>query len=283
VTEGKAAEGASLFRPTGPLPSLLLVGGGRMGSAMLAGWREIGLAAAVVVDPSPEAASLAGPGVEVVPGFGEIPDGFTPEAVILAVKPQMAAAVLPEYARYAGRAVFISIMAGKTLKSIGAMLGTKAAIVRAMPNTPAAVRQGFTVAVPGAHVSGPQRELADALLKAAGEVAWVDDEGLLDPVTAISGGGPAYVFLLTELMEQAAIAQGIPHGLARAMARKTVIGSGALLAASSEDAANLRIAVTSPKGTTEQALAVLRADAAWPAIFADAIEAATKRSRELSE
>jgi pyrroline-5-carboxylate reductase len=254
-----------------------------MGSAMLAGWREQGLAAAVVVDPSPEAAKLAGPGVEVVSAFGEIPDGFTPAAVIIAVKPQMAATALPEYARYAARAVFISIMAGKSLKSIGNMLGTKAPIVRAMPNTPAAVRQGFTVAVAGAHMSSAQRQLADTLLKAAGEVAWVEDEGLLDPVTAISGGGPAYVFLLTELMEQAAIAQGIPHDLARAMARKTVIGSGALLAASEEDAANLRIAVTSPKGTTEQALAVLRADGAWPALFSRAMEAATQRSRELSE
>ncbi len=265
------------------LPSLLLVGGGRMGSAMLAGWREQGLSAAVVVDPSPEAARLAGPGVTAVASFGEIPDGFTPEAVVLAVKPQMAAAALPDYARFAGRAVFISIMAGKTLKSIGNMLGTKAAIVRAMPNTPAAVRQGFTVAVAGGHVSAPQRELADVLLKAAGEVAWVDDEALLDPVTAVSGGGPAYVFLLTELMEQAAVAQGIPHGLARAMARQTVIGSGALLAASTEDAADLRIAVTSPKGTTEQALAVLRADGAWPDFFLRAIDAATNRSRELSE
>jgi len=262
---------------------LLLVGGGRMGSAMLAGWREMGLSSAVVVDPSEQAAKLSGPEVEVVPGFGEIPDGFSPAAVILAVKPQVAAAALPDYARFAARAVFISIMAGKTLKAIGNMLGTKAAIVRAMPNTPAAVRQGFTVAVAGAHVSSPQRDLANSLLAATGDIAWVEDEALLDPVTAISGGGPAYVFLLTELMEQAAIAQNIPPDLARAMARKTIIGAAALLAASSEDAAALRIAVTSPKGTTEQALAVLRADGAWPEIFAKAIEAATQRSRELAE
>jgi pyrroline-5-carboxylate reductase len=262
---------------------LLLVGGGRMGSAMLAGWREQGLESAVVVDPSAEAAKLAGASVVVVPGFGEIPDGFSPAAVILAVKPQVAAAALPEYARFAARAVFISIMAGKNLKSIGNMLGAKTAIVRAMPNTPAAVRQGFTVAVAGAHVSSSQRDLADSLLAATGDIAWVADESLLDPVTAISGGGPAYVFLLTELMEQAAIAQNIPAELARAMARKTVIGAAALLAASTEDAAALRIAVTSPKGTTEQALAVLRADGAWPEIFAEAIEAATQRSRELAE
>jgi pyrroline-5-carboxylate reductase len=265
------------------LPPLLLVGGGRMGAAMLAGWRERGLAAAVVVDPSPAALALAGPGVAVVGSFARIPDGFVPAAVILAIKPQAAAEALPAYARFAGRAVFISIMAGKTMRGIAAMLGTKVALVRAMPNTPAAVRQGFTVAVAGAHVSAAQRALADDLLTAIGHTAWVENEDVLDPVTAVSGGGPAYVFLLTELMEQAAVEQGIPPVLARALARQTVIGAGALLAASEEDAAQLRMAVTSPKGTTEQALAVLRADDAWPKSFSAAIAAATKRSRELSD
>jgi pyrroline-5-carboxylate reductase len=264
------------------LPALLLVGGGRMGGAMLSGWRERGLSAAVVVDPSPEAAKLAGQGVTVVPSVAEIPVGFVPEAVILAVKPQSAAEALPAYARFAGHAVFISIMAGKTLHAIGTMLGVKSAIVRAMPNTPAAVRQGITVAVAEAHVSTAQRALADALLAATGQIAWVEEEAMLDPVTAISGGGPAYVFLLTELMEQAGLDQGLPPELARQLARQTVIGSAALLAASEEDAAALRIAVTSPKGTTERALAVLRADDAWPKSFSAAIQAATERSRELS-
>jgi pyrroline-5-carboxylate reductase len=267
---------------TKSLPSLLLVGGGRMGSAMLAGWREQGCSAAVVVDPAPGASSLAGDGVTVIASVADIPAGFVPEAVVLAVKPQMAADVLPAYARFAGHAVFISIMAGKTIHAISAMLGVKAAIVRAMPNTPAAVRQGITVAVSSAHVSARQRELAQDVLAATGACAWVDDENLLDPVTAISGGGPAYVFLLTELLEQAGLDQGLPPALARALARQTVIGSAALLAASDEDAANLRIAVTSPKGTTERALAVLRADDAWPKTFRDAIQAATDRSRELS-
>lgn len=265
------------------LPPVLLVGGGRMGSAMLAGWRERGLDSAIVVDPSAAASGLAGLGVMVVPSFAMIPAGFTPEAVVLAVKPQAAAEALPAYGRFAGRAVFISIMAGKTIKSIGHMLGVKSAIIRAMPNTPAAVRQGFTVAVAGAHVSPPQFALGEQLLSAIGQTAWVDDEGLLDAVTAVSGGGPAYVFLLTELMEKAAIEQGIPPALARAMARQTVIGSGALLAASTEDAADLRIAVTSPKGTTEQALAVLLAEHAWPKSFSEAVEAATQRSRALSD
>jgi len=264
------------------LPALLLVGGGRMGGAMLAGWRERGLSQVVVVDPSAEAAKLAGEGVEVVASAAEIPLGFAPDAVILAVKPQQAAQALPAYARFAGRGVFVSIMAGQTLRAIAGMLGVKAALVRAMPNTPAAVRQGITVAVAGLHASEHQRALADDLLAAVGQVAWVTEEALLDPVTAISGGGPAYVFLLVELMERAALEQGIPPALARQLARQTVIGSAALLAASEEDAAQLRIAVTSPGGTTERALAVLRADDAWPKSFAAAIEAATKRSQELS-
>jgi pyrroline-5-carboxylate reductase len=150
-----------------------------------------------------------------------------------------------------------------------------------MPNTPAAIRQGITVAVAGVHVTKSQHRLADTMLAAAGQVAWVQDESLLDPVTAISGGGPAYVFLLTELLENAALEQGIPRELARILARQTIIGAGALLAASPEDAADLRIAVTSPGGTTERALAVLRADDAWPKSVSAAIDAATKRSQEL--
>lgn len=264
------------------LPSIVLVGGGRMGSAMLAGWREQGLSQAVIIDPSPEAAALAGPGITVVRDPHNIPRGFTPAAVILAVKPQMAAQALPAYARFAGSAVFISIMAGKTIHAIGQLLGRHTALVRAMPNTPAAVRQGITVAHACSHVSAHQRELANTLLAATGDVAWVEDENLLDPVTAISGGGPAYVFLLTELMEQAGLEQGLPPELARQLARQTVIGSAALLAASDEDAAQLRINVTSPGGTTAEALKLLRADDALPEIFRKAIAAATERSRELS-
>ena len=183
-----------------------------------------------------------------------IPAGFAPAAVVFAVKPQNAAETLPLYRRFAGKAVFLSIMAGRTIGGIRTLLGDAAAIVRAMPNTPAAVRQGVTVACPGPGVDTPQRVLCERLLQAIGVVAWVEDEGLLDPVTAVSGSGPAYVFLLAELMEQAAIEQGIPADLARLLARQTVAGSGALLAASAEDAAELRRAVTSPGGTTERAL-----------------------------
>lgn len=273
---------------TAPLPPLLLVGCGKMGGAMLAGWLERGVSQVVVVEPFEAArAALAGrPGITAVADAGAIPAGFAPAAVILAIKPQEAAATLPAYASFAGPgpgagAFFLSIMAGKNLAGMRALLGEGAAVVRAMPNTPAAVRQGFTVAYPGPGVTEAQRALADRLLAAVGEVAWAEEEGWLDPVTAVSGGGPAYVFLLAEVMEAAAREQGLPADLARRMARATVAGSGALLAASAEDAAQLRKNVTSPKGTTERALAVLMAPEAWPALMSRAIAAATDRSREL--
>jgi pyrroline-5-carboxylate reductase len=262
-----------------PLPPLLLIGGGKMGSAMLAGWRDRGVSAVVVVDPSEAANALAGPDVTVFSSLAAVPAEFAPACVVLAVKPQQAAAVLPEAARFAG-ALFLSIMAGKTVAGLLATLGD-AALVRAMPNTPAAIGRGITVAFAGPGVAAAQQALADALLAAVGEVAWVDDEALIDPVTAISGGGPAYVFLLAELLEAAGLEQGLSPALARQLARATVAGSGALLAASTQDAAALRVAVTSPAGTTERALHVLMAPEAWPAAVSRAIAEATARSREL--
>jgi pyrroline-5-carboxylate reductase len=265
------------------LPPILLVGGGRMGGAMLAGWIEQGLAPSIVVDPAAGAAALAGRGVQVVAEPGAIPADFRPEAIIFAVKPQSAAEALPAYRRFAGQAVMLSIMAGRTLSGLAATLGGSATLVRAMPNTPAAVRQGITVACPGPGVSDAQRALCDRLLTAIGQVAWIEDEALMDAVTAVSGSGPAYVFLLAELMEQAGREQGLPPDLARSLARQTVAGSGALLAASADDSAALRQAVTSPKGTTEAALRVLMAEAAWPRLLRSAIAAATTRSRELAQ
>jgi pyrroline-5-carboxylate reductase len=249
---------------------------------MLAGWRETGLAASVVVDPAESARRLAGPDLTVVGSAAEIQDSFRPAAVILAVKPQVAAEVVPSFGRYADGSVFLSIMAGRTTAGLSALLGGGAAIVRAMPNTPAAIRRGVSVAYPTAGVSAAQRSLADRLLQAIGKVSWVEDEGLLDAVTAVSGSGPAYVFLLAELMEQAGIRQGLPAELARLLARETVAGSGALLAASPESAAQLREAVTSPGGTTAAALKVLMDRTAWPETLNTAIQAATNRSRELA-
>jgi pyrroline-5-carboxylate reductase len=265
-----------------PLPPLLLVGCGKMGSAMVAGWREQGAGQIVAVEPNAEAAART-PGILAVPAASAIPQGFRPAAVILAIKPQEAEAALPAYAPFAAEgALVVSIMAGRSVGFLRRLLGDGAAVVRAMPNTPAAVRQGFTAAYAAPGVDAAARALADRLLSALGEVAWVEREDMLDAVTAVSGGGPAYVFLLAEMLEMAAVNEGLPPDLARRMARATVAGSGALLAASSEDAAALRRAVTSPKGTTERALAVLMAEDAWPALMKRAIAAATARSRELA-
>jgi len=270
---------------TAPLiPPILLVGGGRMGAALLAGWRAHGLADSIVIDPSPAAAALAGEGVAVLAAPEMLPAKFSPAAIVLAIKPQSAAAALPSYAALvAARAPLVmSIMAGRTIAGLAALLGAGAAMVRAMPNTPAAIGRGFSAAFAAPAVTDAQRALSEALLGAVGEVAWVAAESQLDAVTAVSGGGPAYVFLLAELLEAAAIAEGLPADLARRMARATVSGSGALLAASAEDAAALRVAVTSPGGTTEQALRVLMASDAWPALVLSAIRAATARSQALA-
>ncbi len=268
---------------TATLPPILLLGGGKMGGAMLAGWRELGLAPSFVIDPAPAAAALGGDDVDVVSTAASISPEFRPAAIVIAVKPQQAGAALPGIAHFAtGGTVVLTIMAGRDVAGLRALLGPHVPIVRAMPNTPAAIRQGITVACAGPGITAAQHSLCDRLLASVGEVAWVDDEGLLDAVTAVSGGGPAYVFLLAELLERAAIEQGIPAPLARRLARVTVAGSGALLATSAEEASALRIAVTSRAGTTERALAVLMADDAWPALVSRAVDAATRRSRELA-
>lgn len=265
----------------GMIPPVLLVGCGRMGRALLAGWCEQGLEPSVIIDPVAPPDGLR-PQDRLLRGRSELPPEFLPAAVVVAIKPQLAAEVLPDYADLAGRAVVLSIMAGRRLAGLRALLGPAAAIVRAMPNTPAEIRRGVTVACADGAVASAQRALCDRLLRAVGAVAWVDDEALLDPVTAISGSGPAYVFLLAELLEQAGRTQGLPADLARLLARQTIAGAGGLLAERDSDAAALRAAVTSPGGTTERALDVLMQPDAWPRIVAAAVAAATARSRELA-
>lgn len=261
------------------LPPLLLLGAGRMGGAMFAGWANQALAPCVLVDPSTPA-GLARPQDTMLASLADLPAGFRPEAAILAVKPQMADAVIPALAAALnGHGVVLSIMAGRAIPALQAALGVP--VIRAMPNTPAAIGQGITAACAGPGVTDPQRALANTLLAAVGDVVWVDDETLIDPITAISGSGPAYVFLLAELMEQAGIELGVPPPLARQLARKTVFGAGALLDRSDEDAADLRRAVTSPKGATEKALEILMAADAWPRTVRLAMKAVMLRSREL--
>lgn len=261
---------------------LLLVGCGKMGGAMLAGWMAAGVAGrVVVVEPSGPHEGLP-EGVTAVRDPAAVPDDLAPAAVILAVKPQMMDAALPAYRRHAGEAVFLSIAAGKPIGYFERHLGDGAAVVRAMPNTPAAIGRGISVAVANPHTTPEQRALCDRLLAAVGEVAWVEEEALLDPVTAVSGSGPAYVFLLVEALAAAGEAAGLPPDLALRLARTTVSGAGELLRQSPEGADQLRRNVTSPNGTTQAALDVLMAPDGLAPLLRRAVADATRRSRELA-
>jgi pyrroline-5-carboxylate reductase len=261
---------------------LLLVGCGKMGGAMLDGWLQRGLAAADVVVAEPaEAIRPKKPGLHVVASSAELSE--TPEIVVLAVKPQSMDATLADLKRFADKgSVFLSIAAGKTLGYFAGHLGKGAKVVRSMPNTPAAVRQGISVATAAAGVSAAEKKRCHELLEAVGQVLWVDDEALMDPVTALSGSGPAYVFLLVEAMAAAGAKLGLSPEMAMQLARATVAGSGELLKQSSEPAAQLRINVTSPGGTTAEALKVLMAADGIQPVFDRALSAASRRSKELA-
>lgn len=283
MTTSSNAPGASERSLRDFAGTLVLVGAGKMGSALLDGWLGLGLdpKRIVVLEPQPSAtlAGLASRGARLNPDLGAIGEVAV---VILAVKPQVAPEIVPGLKALAGPStVVVSIMAGRTLGFLDAAL-PGAALVRSMPNTPAAIGRGITVAVPNARVTAAQRALAEKLLTAAGAVEWVGDEGLLDAVTAVSGSGPAYVFLLAESLARAGAAAGLPADLAARLARATVAGSGELLHRSPLDAAALRENVTSPAGTTAAALGVLMAPDGLDPLMRKAVAAATRRSRELS-
>ncbi len=264
------------------MAKLLLVGCGKMGGAMLDGWLSRGFAASDVLVAEPvEALRPKKAGLRAVASTSEVSE--TPEIVVLAVKPQTMDAVLPDLARFAeAGAVFLSIAAGKTLKYFASHLGAAAKVVRSMPNTPAAVRQGITVACAAKGVSAAEKQRCQQLLEAVGQALWVEDEGLLDPVTALSGSGPAYVFLLVEAMAAAGAKLGLTADMAMQLARATVAGSGELLKQSSEPAHQLRVNVTSPGGTTAEALKVLMAEDGIQPVFDKALAAASRRSKELA-
>jgi pyrroline-5-carboxylate reductase len=262
---------------------LVLVGAGKMGSALLEGWLRFGLdpkrVAVLEPQPAPQIASLTKAGVRLNPAARTLADAA---AIVVAVKPQIAAEALPPLAPMVGAAtVVVSIMAGRTLDFIAGALNKPCAVVRAMPNTPAAIGRGITVAV-ARGTNAAQRSLADRLLAATGSVEWTEAEALMDAVTAVSGSGPAYVFLLAEALTAAGIDGGLPAALAAKLARETVTGSGELLHRSELDAATLRQNVTSPGGTTAAALDVLMGRDGLTALMTKAVAAATKRSRELA-
>ena len=268
--------------------TIVLAGVGKMGGAMLSGWLAQGLDArrAAVIEPHPseEIRAHLSRGVRLNPSPQ---DAGSIAAFVVALKPQAFRAAAPALKPYIGaQTLVVSIMAGMTIGSITEVLIGKdlgGHVVRAMPNTPAAIGRGITVAVAAKNVSTAQRETADSLLRATGAVEWVNEEGLMDAVTAVSGSGPAYVFLLAEELARAGIAAGLPEALATKLARETVAGSGELLHCSDISAEVLRQNVTSPGGTTAAALDVLMGSDGLQSLLTRAVAAATKRSKELAK
>jgi pyrroline-5-carboxylate reductase len=261
---------------------LVLLGCGKMGSALLDGWLARGLApgAVTVIDPAPPAAleALAAEGLRLNREPQE-----APAVCLLAVKPQTMDAALPQVAMLGGGAtLFLSIAAGLPLSRYESALGRATPIVRAMPNTPAAIGRGVTALVGNRAASEAHLRLAEALLAAVGETVRLDEEGQMDAVTAVSGSGPAYVFLLMEAMAEAGVREGLPPDLALRLARATVAGAGALACSAAEDPGALRRNVTSPGGTTAAAVAVMTAPGGMRDNVIEAVAAAARRSRELA-
>ncbi|MBX9589609.1 MAG: pyrroline-5-carboxylate reductase [Hyphomonadaceae bacterium] len=271
------------IRLDGPL---LLAGAGNMGFALLTGWLQQGLdpAHVIVQDPAPTPRvkqTLDAHGIEVrgEPRALSVP----PAVIVVAVKPQVMDAAFPPLAQLArAGTVVLSVAAGRPIRTFEAHLASGVAVVRAMPNTPASVGRGITVAVGNEHVTPAQRDTCDQLLRAVGEVAWVDDEALMDAVTAVSGSGPAYVFYLAECLAKAGADAGLPPALAQQLASWTVAGAGELLHRSDLEPSVLRQNVTSPNGTTFAALQVLMGKDGLAKLMHEAVAAAARRSRELA-
>lgn len=259
---------------------LVLLGCGKMGSAMLAGWLRDGLKpdAVWVQDPYPSDWVKA-QGVHV---NADLPSA--PAIVLVAVKPQIMAEALPTLAAMGeGQTLFLSVAAGTPISAYETMLGTKTPIIRAMPNTPAAVGQGITAIVGNDTASAADMAAAEGLLRAIGDVVWLEAEAQMDAVTGVSGSGPAYVFHMIECLAKAGEAQGLAPDLAMQLAKATVAGAGALAMQAEEDPAQLRVNVTSPNGTTQAGLEVLmNEEQGLPPLITATVKAATDRSKELA-
>ena len=268
-------------------PFLWVIGAGKMGCAMALGWLEDGFdpGRIRVQDPQPseEAQALfAKYDIAITPEIRK--SESSPSVVVLAVKPQIMDKVLPGLRDAIDQdTLLLSIAAGRTIDSLARHFSPSTAIIRSMPNTPASIGRGITVCVANGHVSDTQKSLCSKLLGAIGEVAWLDDENLMDAVTAVSGSGPAYIFHMAEALTAAGIAAGLDEALATRLARATISGAGEMLHLSDESTAKLRENVTSPGGTTAAALDVLMADPGLTELLTRAVKAATARSKELAE
>ena len=265
--------------------SIVLIGAGKMGFAMLQGWANLGLAGpnVVVLEPMPYpelTALCADRGIRLNPDENSLAE---PQILVIAIKPQTLDAAAPRLAKLAGPdTLIVSILAGKSIGDLSARAPRAKAIVRAMPNTPAAIGRGVTGVAANPGVTEPQRALAQKLLSAVGSVEWVASEDLIDAVTAVSGSGPAYVFLLIEALAAAGMAQGLSESVSMRLARATVAGAGQLAESGPDSPADLRVNVTSPGGTTAAALAVLMdPQHGLPSLIERAVAAAADRSRAL--
>jgi pyrroline-5-carboxylate reductase len=258
---------------------ILLIGAGKMGSALLQAWLRAGVDAQSVAVIEPDAPAVT-EDVKVFTSLQEITT--VPACVILAVKPQSLDSLLPELAEKFGSVpLYISIAAGKTTKYYEKYFGG-AAIVRAMPNTPALISKGISALYANAKAGEVHKQMAASLLKAAGDVVWIDDESQMDAVTAISGSGPAYAFLFMEALIEAGVEQGLPQDVATQLAIETVHGAAELARKTGEPLATLRKNVTSPGGTTQAALEVLMKKDDLKALIAKAVKSAVKRAKELA-
>jgi pyrroline-5-carboxylate reductase len=265
---------------------VVLAGAGKMGSALMQGWLTRGLAPSSIIVQDPDISAATAEiirefGIRAEPTIAKL--STAPAVIVAAVKPQVMDQVFPALAKLAGpHTVVMSIAAGRSIASFEKHLSPKIAVVRAMPNTPAAIGRGITGAVGNRHLTAGQKATCEALLSAVGAVVWVQDEALIDAVTAVSGSGPAYVFLLAECLAEAGRAAGLDAETAAKLARATVAGSGELLNQSTLNAAMLRQNVTSPGGTTAAALAVLMRDGdGLQKLMTEAVLAAKARGREL--
>ena len=263
---------------------LLLVGAGKMGGAMLSGWLKAGLNPNGVYVQDPNiAAEMAEYLQHNNIAYGDAaPAIFNPEVIILAVKPQVMDAVLPHLTGFvSAQSLFISVAAGKKISSYENILGANANIIRLMPNTPAAISDGMSVLVGNQNVSAHHKKLGLALARTVGLAEYIDDEGLMDAVTALSGSGPAYVFHMAEAMTKAGVEAGLPESLAHTLALQTIKGSGNLMAQSDDHPSILRKNVTSPNGTTAAGLDILMGDNALENLMIKTVAAAKKRGEEL--
>lgn len=267
-------------------PTILIVGLGKMGSALVNGWlgQNVDPTKIHVIEPNPnQIKELNCKIINFYKNPNEIDNGFFPDIILFAIKPQIMDSVVPEYQRFKEKSTFISIAAGKNILFFESLLGNDSAIIRTMPNTPASIGEGITIACGNKNTSQKCKKYFFYLFEAVGQAEWIVDENLMDAITAVSGSGPAYVFLLAETLSNAGVKAGLNKNMAQKLSVQTIIGSSLMLKYSEENPSVLRNNVTSPGGTTEAALSILMNEKGLNSLICEAVETAIKRSRALSK